>query len=126
MLKRFYYLRKIDMEPRPGVSYATSYIRMTDRERDRLAQWLSEEIRDIFEEIESDPAARAASELPLRGFPRQGKPNRSLLDILCDTAETIAGRRSSGQPKDFPLAVIDRWNRFFRGTRREFFLKERP
>jgi hypothetical protein len=59
---------------------------------------------------------------PQPGFKREGKPNRSIMDIMTDMINEARGRNRNGEPKDFALAPIERWNKLFKGTEYEIDL----
>ena len=94
------------MDPRPGVRYATVYNRIrpaTRRQMLRDIQVVMDEIVDQCD-LENDyPIV-----YPLRGFPRtNGQPNYSAGQIMTDLKQQL----ESG--KDIPNAMVDRWNRLF-------------
>ena len=94
------------MEPKPGVKYATTYTRISPAERARLKLHVD---AIILELCELSVAQRCtALEQPLRGFARTGaEPNYSAYDILADM------KRQLESGKDIPSGMLGRWNRLF-------------
>ena len=94
------------MEPKPGAKYATTYTRITAKQRDRLQRHVDDIIMELCEASVNQSCA--AMERPLRGFPRTGnQPNYSALDIVADMQRQLAAG------KDIPSGMLGRWNRLF-------------
>ncbi len=104
------------MEPREGLNYSTTYIKQTRAQRDQLVQHCRRVLTEIADAIEGDEELEAWVQQPLPGFPRKNQPNRSLSDIIADMMQESQGVRSNGDPKDFALAPIERWNKLFGDT----------
>ena len=120
-IKVFRYQSLEQMQPRPGVSYATSYYKQSEQQRKEQAVWLLENIITLEQMITTDPQLERAQYNPLQGFPKTRKqPNRSLNELLVDMVGEIQGCKRNGDPKDFAEAPITRWNKFFEGTEFEF------
>lgn len=125
MTAEFYYQEIREMKPRPGVTYMTRYYLQTSEQRQQLANWFQEQLVRLSDIIDSDWRLQEAQHWPLKGFPKvNGQQNRSFLEILEDIAEQIIKTKRDGSPGDFPMAPIDRWNRFFKGSEWELTMRE--
>lgn len=125
MTQEFTYQAVREMAPRPGVTYQTRYYKQTDQQRQQLVDWFKSQLVEIISVIEGDMRLEEAQHWPLRGFPRtRGQQNRSLRELLEDTAGEILKVEANWGRNDFAEAPITRWNKFFRGSRWEFTITE--
>jgi hypothetical protein len=111
MMAKFGYTNRRQMDPRPGVKYATEYYRQSATQRARCLQHIERVIQQVGEQaLESAGNFDLISE-PMTGFPRtKGEPNYSALDVMRDLVDQLdAG-------KDIPSGMLGRWNRLFAGT----------
>ena len=104
------------MEPREGLTYSTTYIKQTLAQRQQLVQHCRQVLEEIADCIEGNAELQQWIREPLVGFPRKMASNRSLTDIIADIMQECTGKRANGQPKDFALAPIERWNKLFADT----------
>lgn len=104
------------MEPREGLKYSTTYIKQTPGQRQALVNHIKQVLEEISDCIEGDQDLEEFIRQPLPGFPRVNNANRSLTDIIADMIQECTGKRANGQPKDFALAPIERWNKIFGDT----------
>lgn len=107
----FKYKRLHEMDPRPGVRYATVYIKQTTEEHKRLQAWLTQVAEDILGILELDPDLAQWFSRPQVDFrkSRRGEyysPEELLTDML--------NQLSLG--RDLPQAMLDRWNKLTQGT----------
>lgn len=120
MAKKIYYERTETMQPRQGVSYATTYVKQTVKQRHELERHVNKTIRELGEAIpilaQQDASWIDFIEQPLKGFKTTQGKNRSLLDLLTDMQNESRGTKRNGEPKDFALAPIERWNKLFKDT----------
>lgn len=125
MKKQFGYVRTIEMEPRPGVKFATTYYRQTSIQRQLLSEFFVKCIREIGEEEARNPELYTWFDEPLKGFPKtRGQPNRTFTELIKDTIGEIQGRKKDGTHKDYAQAPIERWNKLFKDTEYEFEMVE--
>ena len=111
MMAKFGYLNRRQMDPRPGVRYATEYYRQSAVERARCQQHIEQVIQQVGTlALTTDENLQAISE-PMPGFPRsRGQPNYSALDVMRDLILQLDSGR------DIPSGMLGRWNRLFAGT----------
>ena len=105
-MAQFYYKYIREMEPRPGMKFATRYIKQTHEEHDRLRTWLVQIAETIIDIADHDPTVAEWFTKPMRDFRRSQRgefytPQDLITDML---DQMIHGR-------DLPQAMIDRWNR---------------
>ena len=107
----FVYKSTRTMEPRPGVTYSTTYFKMTEDQRERMTLWLAHIGRDIERVIAADYVWYDWLNQPLRGFRKSKKGEYyTTLELLTDMlGQLVAGR-------DLPEAMVGRWNRLCAGT----------
>ena len=119
-MKTIYYEKLDRMDPREGVSYATTYVKQTAKQRHELEQHIARVINEIGRAVpiltKKDTTWIDFIEKPLKGFKTTKGQNRCLVDLLSDMKTESAGKQRNGQPKDFALAPIERWNKLFKGT----------
>lgn len=93
------------MDPRPGVKYATEYTQLNPAQRRKLKKHIESVMKMTLE------AALTTNDYsvlqPLKGFPRTNGDNYSAADIISDLNTQI----DSG--KDVPSGMLGRWNRLF-------------
>jgi hypothetical protein len=107
----FRYKKSIDMPPKEGVKFATTYYRQGPEQYEQIKQHIITVASEIMEYVDSHPEWDLFVNQPLRGFPRlNGKPNYSINQILADMLEQT---RSN---KDLPSGMLGRWSRLFHGT----------
>jgi hypothetical protein len=122
-MERFTYKDTKKMTPRSGVKFATTYYIQDAKERARQADWIGKQIKTVYTALQEDVVAMEAAHKPLKGFPKtKGQKNRSLIELLEDMAGEVTGTKKDGTPKDFALAPIERWNKFFQGSDKEFVM----
>jgi hypothetical protein len=115
MAQDFYYEQQQAMTPRPGVSYATTYYKQIPIERRMLSKHFEKTIAQVYLDLQryDRTGFDHALHTPLKGFPRTGgKGNRSMWDLFSDIMDECHGQHR-GEPKDFPLAPIERWNKLW-------------
>lgn len=104
-MAKFKYRSTREMEPRPGVKFATVYYRQTAAEYRRVQAHVEAVIADIID----GAIARNQTDLltqELKNFPRLGgRPNYSAADILMDMRDQLA------TGKDIASGILGRWNR---------------
>lgn len=123
MAKTIRYQKMVRMEPRPGVKYATVYIKQTPQQRQELVNHIRLTLDDLSHIMETYTDINDyVMEVPQRDFKRSDGTCRSIIDIILDMVNEATGRRRDGNLKDFALAPIERWNKLFRGTPREIIL----
>ena len=69
----FGYRRKLEMQPRPGVKYATVYIKQSPEDYLKLRNWLVEIAETIMVTCQMDPQLAEWFQRPLRDFRRSVK-----------------------------------------------------
>ena len=110
-MAKFGYRSRRDMEPRPGVRYATTYYLQSPRERQRTQEFIETVIQRVGTLALETPGGAEELDRPLPGFPRTGgRPNYSALDIMTDMLTQMAAGR------DIPSGMLGRWNRLFRAS----------
>lgn len=94
------------MEPRPGRSYSTVYIKQTEPQYEALKQWLLSVAEQCVSVCDSDPSWQQWFTQPLRDF-RRSQPGHYYTpeQLLTDMIQQMALGR------DLSQAMIDRWNR---------------
>lgn len=110
-MARFEYTRMHEMPPRPGVKYATVYIKQSPAEYQRLHQWLLKTGEDILGILELDPDLAHWFSHPHPDFRRSQRGEYySPEDLLTDMIRQLSLGR------DLPHAMLDRWNRLTEST----------
>jgi hypothetical protein len=110
-MARFEYTTLLEMTPRPGVKYATVYIKQRPDEYQRLTQWLTATAEDILGILELDADLAAWFSQPHADFRRSRRGEYySPEDLLTDMIHQLSLGR------DLPQAMADRWNRLCEGT----------
>jgi hypothetical protein len=115
-MKDIHYQKMIRMEPREGVRYATVYIKQTREQRMALVRHIRMCVTEIADIIDQDDRWMHYINTPMKGFKKTVGSNRSIAEIMTDMMNEGRGRTRKGEPKDFALAPIERWNKLFRGT----------
>lgn len=115
-MKTIRYQKMVRMEPREGVNFATVYIKQNMEQRTELLNHIRMCVTEITELVEQDDYWLQFIQIPMRGFKRLHGANRSTLDILNDMINEGTGKTKRGEPKDFALAPIERWNKLFKDT----------
>lgn len=105
-MPEFRYLRKHTLEPRAGMRYATTYVKQSAQEFDRLRLWLTDTGQVIVTLCDQDPDLAQWFTQPLRNF-RKSRPGEYYTpeELLTDMIQQMALGR------DLSQAMIDRWNR---------------
>jgi hypothetical protein len=107
----FRYKKSIDMPPKEGVKFATTYYRQSDEQYDLIKQHIIMVASEIMDFVDQNPEWDEFVTQPLKGFPRlNGKPNYSINQILSDMLEQTKSN------KDLPSGMLGRWSRLFHGT----------
>lgn len=99
------------MEPRPGVKYATTYIKQSPEEYDRMKSWLVQVAENILDICQHDPSLTEWFYRPMPDFRKSTRgqyytPEELLTDMI---QQMSLGR-------DLTQAMTDRWNRLTDGT----------
>lgn len=107
----FYYRTQRTLEPRPGVKYATTYIKQDPAEYQRLLHWLTQIAESIIDIAQVDADCAAWFTTPMREFKKSQRNNYySPQDIITDMIDQMAHGR------DLTQAMLNRWNRLCDGT----------
>ena len=107
----FYYRSHKTMEPRPGVKYATVYIKQDIAEYERLKTWLVQIAQDIIGIAQIDVDIADWFTRPMADFRRSQRGEYySPQDIITDMIDQMAHGR------DLTEAMMGRWNRLTQGT----------
>ena len=107
----FRYKKSVDMPPKEGQKFATTYYRQSDEQYGKIKQHIVMVATEIMDFVDGNPEWDLFVNQPLKGFPRlNGKPNYSINQILGDMLEQT---RSN---KDLPSGMLGRWSRLFHGT----------
>ena len=107
----FGYKRKLEMEPRPGVKYATVYIKQSPEQYQAFRAWLHNIGEAIVDICSVDPALAQWFTRPMPDFRRSVKGEYySPHDLLTDMLTQLALQR------DLTEAMIGRWNRLTEST----------
>ena len=101
----FYYKSIREMEPRPGVKYATRYIKQTEAEYKRLKEWLAKIAETIIDIANHDPQVAEWFVRPDLSFRRTDGTHYSPQDLVIDMLSQMQKGR------DLPQSMVDRWNR---------------
>ena len=120
---KIYYKNMTTMQPRPGVKYATTYVKQTAKQRSQLTDHLVRCTRLINTWINTEQGWSTAMDRPLKGFPTTQGQNRTPMTVIVDILNEAQGRQRNGQLKDYALAPIERWNKLFQGTEFAFELE---
>jgi len=110
-MAEFYYRYIKEMEPRPGVKYATRYIKQTEQEHQRLRQWLAQIAETIIDIAQHDPQVAEWFTRPMPDFRRsQRNQYYTPQDLVTDMLDQMLHGR------DLPQSMVDRWNRLTAST----------
>lgn len=115
------------MEPREGNSYATVYIKQTAKQRQQLVDHIRtcvNEIQNFVENCDDPEDWICWMQTPLKGFKKTVGTNRSCIEIMNDLINEAKGKKKNGEPKDFALAPIERWNKLFKDSEYEIELEK--
>ena len=112
----FYYLTTKQMQPRPGQRFATEYYKMRRPQRNLVRDHIIQCCQELLTAWDRDVSLETWAHRPLTGFKRVNAPNRSVYDIVTEQLEEAMGTKRNGDPKDFALAPIERWNKLFQAT----------
>lgn len=126
MAQTIEYEKMEKMLPREGVTYSTTYVKQTARQRHQLCEHIRTVLLEIQQFIDSceDPEDWLCwMETPLRGFKKTAGTNRTMIEILTDMVAEANGKKKNGDAKDFALAPIERWNKLFKDTDYEIELE---
>lgn len=115
-MKVIRYQKMTRMEPREGNSYATVYVKQTMEQRMELIKHLRMCIDEIATLVEQDDSWLHYIDTPQKGFRKTSGCNRSIKEIMTDMINEARGHTRKGDPKDFALAPIERWNKLFKNT----------
>lgn len=108
-MPEFQYTSKKQMEPRPGVKYATDYYKQPLSEYRLLSRHVAQVATEINRICSTSPEWAMWCVSPLKAFPKTvGK--YSLMDIVTDMLEQTI------KEKDVPSGMLSRWNRLFHDT----------
>jgi hypothetical protein len=119
-MKTIGYQKTQQMEPRPGVKYATTYYKQSHAQREALVDWIRRCSMEIVECVDSDPDFAQWWNTPIKEFRKTDKTYRTPEEIVQDLLLEAIGQKRNGEHKDFAQAPIERWNRLWRETPWEF------
>jgi hypothetical protein len=107
----FEYQRRLEMKPRPGLKYSTTYIKQRPQQYQRTRAWFHQTGETIVDICGVDPSLSEWFVTPMPDFRRSVKGEYySPADLLTDILEQMA------LEKDLTQAMVDRWNRLTQGT----------
>jgi hypothetical protein len=107
----FYYRTIKELEPRPGVKYATRYYKQSPEEYERLKTWLVQIAEEMLDVANHDPAMAEWMLRPQADFKKSTRRDfYTVQELITDLVQQVA------QGKDIPHAMIGRWNRLCSGT----------
>jgi hypothetical protein len=110
-MPEFHYTSRKEMEPRPGVAYATVYYKQSLKEYTRLRAHIYRVAADIMAVSDSDSDYRLWLATPLKRFKKSVRGQYyTPMDIVTDMVEQFALQ------KDIPSGLLGRWTRLFEGT----------
>ena len=110
-MARFEFIKTLEMPPRPGSRYSTTYIKQSLTEYQRLNTWLIRTAEDIMGILELDPELARWFSNPHPDFHTSKRGQYySPEDLLTDMLKQMSLGR------DLPHAMLDRWNRLCEGT----------
>jgi hypothetical protein len=119
-MKTIGYTKIQEMEPRPGVRYATKYYKQSHLQRETLVDWIRKSALDIVECVDNDRDFAQWWTTPIKEFRKTDRTHRTPQEIVTDLLLEATGSKRNGEHKDFAQAPIERWNRLFRETPYEF------
>lgn len=106
-MTQFIYHTLKELEPRPGVKFATSYYQQTVQEHDRVLAHVQRVMEACLTQLQEQGDLDVIHE-PLPGFPRTGQQsNYSFWDIVSDLNDYLV------RGNDVPSGMLGRWNRLF-------------
>ena len=108
-MSEFQYTSTKQMDPKPGVKFATTYYKQTQSEYALLKAHVAEVVSEVMRVCDYDLVLNAWIHEPLKKFPKT-KGKYSVIEILTDMIDQIA------KNKDIPSGILGRWNRLFEGT----------
>lgn len=110
-MPRFHYQRRHQLEPRPGRSYSTTYIKQTEQQYQELRDWLVSVAEQCVAVCDQDRGWQQWFHQPLKAF-RRSRPGDYYTpeQLLTDMIQQMALGR------DLSQAMIDRWNRLCSDT----------
>jgi hypothetical protein len=117
------YLATKQMTPREGQKFATEYYKMRREQRNRLRDHIILCCQELLTAWDADEDQERYSHRPLTGFKRLNEQNRSLYDIVTEQLEEALAVKRNGDPKDFAVAPIARWNKIFEDTDYEIIMQ---
>ncbi len=110
------YEKMVRMEPRPGTTFSTIYVKQTAAQRLVLTKHIEQCVRELIQVVTVNADWQSWITVPLKEYKTTSGVNRSCLDIINDLFEESRGRKKNGELKDYALAPIDRWNKLFKDT----------
>ena len=109
-MPEFHYRGRKEMEPRPGVRFATTYYKQTQTEYSRLRGHIYRVAAEIMAACDSDLTTYGWWTRPLKGYKRTTGENYTPCDIVTDMVEQFVKQR------DLPSGMLGRWQRLFADT----------
>jgi len=110
-MAEFKYTTTKQLQPRPGTTFATTYYKQTESERERLKQHITTVSRQFALLAQHDPEAAAWLQQPLRGY------RKSTAGEYYSAGEIITDMvRQFEQKKDVPSGMLGRWQKLFKNT----------
>lgn len=110
-MAEFQYTSRKQMEPRPGVKYATTYYKQTLKEYTRLRAHIYRVAAEIMAVCDSDSDYYRWATTPMRSFKKSVRGEYyTPMEIVTDMVEQFA------KQKDVPGGMLGRWQKLFAGT----------
>jgi hypothetical protein len=110
-MQTFYYRTLKELEPRPGVKYATVYYKQSAQEYERTRSWLVRIAEEMLDVADHDPSMAEWMLRPHADFKKSTRRDfYSVQDLITDLVQQVA------QGKDIPQSMVGRWNRLCEGT----------
>lgn len=107
----FAYRRIHQMEPRPGVKYATVYYKQSPQQYEQTRTWLIRTAESMLSVAQVDPDLAAWLVRPHPDFRKsRGSEYYTPEELIVDMVRQVSLGR------DLPRAMTDRWNRLCENT----------
>ena len=118
------YQKTVEMEPRPGTRFNTTYYIQSYEQRRTLVEFIRITAQQLIECVDASPDFRDWWLTPIKSFKKTGGGYRSPEEICQDLLEEATGLKRDGSHKDFAQAPIQRWNKLWKDTPYEFEMKQ--
>jgi hypothetical protein len=117
MAREFGYTSRKEMEPRPGVRYATTYYKQSLQEYTRLRQHIYQVAAEIMAICDSDASYQLWATTPMKSFKKSVRGQYyTPMEIVTDMVEQLT------KQKDIPSGMLGRWNKLFADTKWDIYL----